>query len=303
MKKILVPTDFSPTAEKAFRYALNLALKNNSSVVLYHIYTPVESTFIDTPEKRQMYNIQMEKNELKRLQRLKKKVAGASCPVPVETIIGRSPITNNILGFAEQNSVDLIVMGTQGANGLKKIIVGSEASRIAEESNVPVLLIPERFEWKEPEKIVFATDYRYSEINAIKVSIELAQLYQADITVVHLFAPNSIAALPDKEMALFETFAEQLQKTFSHFPLRFKPIRTDSVKETMENLHNEIPYDLLVMVRRNRSFLQKLFLKSFTKGMCYVTTYPLLVMPADYKPEKNLFTHSIVSHEQQPNSI
>ena len=303
MKKILVPTDFSPTAEKAFRFAANLALKNDGMVVLYHVYTPVESTFVDTPEKRRMYNLQMERNALKRLQRLKTKVAGPSCPIPVDAVVGRSPLKDDILGFAEQNAIDLIVMGTQGASGLKKVVVGSEASRIAKESTIPVLLIPEKFVWKEPVEIVFATNYAPAEMNALTLSIALANVYKAGITVVRLFAPDTTEASRDNEIAAFENFAKQLQKSFSHFPLRFKSIQTNSVKAAMENLHQEVPYDMLVMVRRNRNFLQRLFLKSFTKAMCYVTHYPLLVVPADYIPGKEQITYSTIGHEHLHHSI
>jgi nucleotide-binding universal stress UspA family protein len=282
MKKILVPSDFSPTAEKAFRFAVNHASKSNGTVILYHVCTPVESTFLDTDEKRRLYNEAIEKNELKRLQRLKKKVAGDYCATPIETSVGRAPITDNILGFAEQNDIDLIVMGTQGATGLKKVIIGSQASRIAEECKVPVLLIPEKFEWKEPEKIVFATNYNSSDIKAINLSIELAKAYNSRLIVVHLFRPTAINALEDKEMVTFKTVAKHLQKSISDFPIRFEPIRTPEVDETLENLHREISYDLLVMVRRNKGFLQKLFLKSFTKALCSVTKLPLLIVPANY---------------------
>ena len=282
MKKILVPSDFSSTAEKAFRFAVNFASKCNGTVVLYHVYTPVESTFIYTMEKRRLYNAGMEKNALKRLQRLKKKIGGEGCTIPIETVVGRAPITDNILGFACQNDIDLIVMGTQGATGLKKVIIGSNASRIAEECQVPVLLIPKRFEWKEPENIVFATNYQSSDIAAINLSIYLAKAYNSRLMVVHLFRPTATNALDDKELAAFKTVAEYLQKSISDFPIRFEPIRTISVGDTLENLHREISYDMLVMVRRNKGFLQRIFLKSFTKALCYVTRFPLLVVPANY---------------------
>jgi nucleotide-binding universal stress UspA family protein len=215
MKKILVPTDFSPNAEKAFRFAVNLALKNDGGVVLYHVNIPIQGKYIDNEEKLRMYNIQMNKNALKRLQRLKKKIAGASCPFAIETLVGQAPLIDNILGFAEHHEIDLIVMGTQGASGLKKVIIGSEASRIAQESDIPVLLVPEKFEWKEPEQIVFATNINLSEKNAICLSIELANLYNAGITVVHLYEPKINKVLQDKELAIFETFAEYLQKSFA----------------------------------------------------------------------------------------
>ncbi|TDH29242.1 universal stress protein [Segetibacter sp. 3557_3] len=287
MKKILVPTDFSQTAEKAFRFAVNLALKVDGAIVLYHVYTPVNSTFIGVEQDRRIYNAQMKDKALKRLQRLKKKVAGEPCSIAIETIVARSPLTGSILSFARQNEIDLITMGTQGASGLKKVLVGSEASRIAGESPVPVLLIPEKFEWKDPRDIVFATNYDFSELHALQLAIEFAKIYEAGITVVHFFELTATRDSLKIEMGFFQRFADHIKKLFSSCQIAFKPILTDSVEETIENLSREVPYDTMVMVRRNKTYLQKLFSKSFTRAMSYVTTIPLLIVPAAYKPNQN----------------
>src|SRR5665647_656620 len=92
MKRILVPTDFSPTAEKAFRFALDLAARARGTIILYHTYIPVESTFVGTEKTRKQYNAQSEANIAKRLQRLKKKVTGDVVDVAVSTIVGLSLI-------------------------------------------------------------------------------------------------------------------------------------------------------------------------------------------------------------------
>ncbi|HRP33238.1 MAG TPA: universal stress protein [Agriterribacter sp.] len=146
MKRILVPTDFLPTAEKAFRFALDLAARAKGTIILYHTYTSVESAYIGTEKTRKQYNAQSEANIVKRLQRLKKKVLGESNEVAVSTIVGRTPLIDNILGFAEHNHIDLIIMGTQGAGSLKKKIIGSVAARVIEQSDLPVLLVPAKYE-------------------------------------------------------------------------------------------------------------------------------------------------------------
>ena len=143
MKRILVPTDFSPTAEKAFRIALDIALKSKGKIVLYHAYTPVDRTTSKALDKKGVEsNSHTEARLVKRLERLKKKVISHGMNVPVSMAVGHSPIVKNMLSFAEENNIDLIVMGTQGASGLKKVIVGSIAASIMQKSDIPVLLIP-----------------------------------------------------------------------------------------------------------------------------------------------------------------
>ena len=277
MKRILVPVDFSPTSEKALRFAVDIASKSKGSIMLYHVYTPEGSTFIGTVETRKQYNTQTEANLLKRLQRFIKKVIQTTDEVSVAAVIGRSPIIDNILGFAEANQADMIVMGTQGATGLKKVIIGSTAARIIEQSDIPVLLVPEKFEWKEPEQFVFATNYQRADRKALTLTVALAKIYNAAVTVVHLLDPY--LQFSDKQQADFGEYAFIMQRTFSDCNLKFKELKTTTIADTMEKLHDEIRHDVLVMVRRKKDFLERLFAESLTKNMTYIAKKPLLVVP------------------------
>lgn len=58
MKRLLVPTDFSPTAEKACFFALDIAKEANAVLILYHSFSPLENPFIDTEEIREQFNVQ-----------------------------------------------------------------------------------------------------------------------------------------------------------------------------------------------------------------------------------------------------
>ncbi|MDZ4807743.1 MAG: universal stress protein [Bacteroidota bacterium] len=279
MKRILVPVDFSPTSEKALRFAVDIASKANGTVILYHVYIPVGSTFIGTEETRKQYNTQTEANLLKRLQRFKKKVIQTLDEPSVAAVIGRSPIIDNILGFAEANQADMIVMGTQGATGLKKKIIGSTAARIIEQSDIPTLLVPEKFEWKEPEHFVFATNYQQADRKALTLTVALAKIYNAAVTVVHLLDPY--LQFSAKQQADFSEYAFVLQRTFSDCNLKFKELKTTEVADTMEKLDDEIRHDVLVMVRRKKDFLERLFAESLTKNMAYIAKKPLLVVPEE----------------------
>lgn len=279
MKRILVPTDFSPTAEKAFRFAVDIAAKAKGTVILYHTFIPVESTFIGTEKTRKQYNTQSEANIVKRLQRLKKKVTGDVTDVAVSTIIGRSPLINNILGFAEHEQIDLIVMGTQGASGLKKTIIGSVAARVIEMAELPVLLVPAKYELEKPAQFVFATNFQKTDKQALTLANAMAKLYNADVTVLHFLSIYTAEAKKEKEKTDFDTYAFSLQRYFNESKIKFHLLETSSVIETMENLDKKFPYDILAMVRRKKSFLENFFIKSFTENMAYLTKKPLLIVP------------------------
>ncbi len=281
MKRILVPTDFSPTAEKAFRFALDIATKAKGTVILYHTYIPVESTFIGTEKTRKQYNTQNEVNIGKRLQRLKKKIMGDSTELSVSTIVGRSPLIDNILGFAEHNHIDLIVMGTQGSSGLKKTIIGSVAARVIEKSDLSVLLVPSKYELEEPGQFVFATNYQKSDKKALIFVDTMAKLYSANVTVLHFLSAYESEVAKETERNNFDTYAYHLQRVFNKSNITFHLLETSSVIEAMETLDKKFPYDIMAMVRRKKTFLEKFFIKSFTQNMAHITTKPLLIIPEE----------------------
>lgn len=218
---------------------------------------------------------------MKRLQRLRKKVTADFTGVPVSTIVGHAPLTDNILCFAEDNHIDLIVMGTQGCSGLRRTIIGSEAARIAERSDVPVLLVPEKYEFMEPAQFVFATNFSLADKAALAIVGEMAKLYEAEITVLHFQIAYNTPVVKEEGKNDFDAYTYYLQRELNAYKIRFHLLEVGSVSETMETLDKKFPYDIMTMVRRKKTFLERLFIKSFTQNMAYVTNKPLLVIPEE----------------------
>ncbi len=278
MLRILVPTDFSSTAERAFRFAAELASRTKGTIILFHVNLKEEIPYFDSDEKRQEYQQQLQAKQLKRLQRLKKKVISPHMSVIVSTIVSQPPVVKNMLAFAKQNQIELIVMGTQGASGLKKAVVGSTTSQIIEKSNIPVLVVPEKYEWEDPKEIVFATNYHCTDRAALSFTLSVAKVFSADVTVLHV---QHIDSNEKDNSHCFSNYAYFLQRTFNDSHIKFKELKSAHIKDSLEHLHDTFPFDLMVMVRRNKRFLEKLFLKSFTKNMACTTRLPLLVVPEE----------------------
>lgn len=278
MIRILVPTDFSPTAERAFRFAAELASKTKGTIILFHANEKEEVPYFDTAEQRDAYQHQLETKQLKRLQRLKKKVVSREMNVMVSTIVSQSPVAKNILSFAKQNRMELIVMGTQGASGLEKTLIGSTTSQVVEKSPIPVMVIPEKYEWKDPKEIVFATNYHCEDRPALSFTLSVAKVLNADVTVLHI---NNVEKVEKDNAHCFSNYAYFLQRTFNDSHIMFKELKSTSIKDSLEHLADTVPFDIMVMVRRNKKFLEKIFLKSLTKNMACTTRLPLLVVPEE----------------------
>ena len=279
MKRILVPIDFSATSQKAFQVAVDIALKSGAVILLYHLYPTGKKSALGVWESIQEYNRQFEINTLKRLRMLSRKVLQGNEDVEVSPVVGRAPVVKNIITFSQQNHVDLIVMGTQGASGLKKITVGSVASKIMEQSEAPVLLIPERNKWTAPQKIIFATVINKADRKALPIIFDFAHLYDAVVTCVNFYDPKNAESEEIKQE--FDMYAYAVQRTYSDARIQFQQLKSSSVLKSLENLHEQIPYDLMVMARRKLGFFERVFKKSFTKEMAFVTNQPLLVIPEE----------------------
>lgn len=274
MTKILVPTDFSPTAEMAFNFALKLASKINSEIVLYHVFTPLENLYIDTEAERDAYNLKTSSELIQKLNNLKAKVASEYSSITVSTVLGRSPIIESILDYAEDNHFQLIIMGTQGASGIKKVIIGSQAARIIEDAKIPVLLIPDEFSGEIPKKVLFATTCNVHDKEALSTVLRWTAPLQPKFTIVHICEDETNGVHPtlkDYDVAIPESFNKD--------DLSFRRVSSSYATETMERLAADFPYDMLAMIRRRKTFFGRIFLKSLSRDMAYLTTCPLLIVP------------------------
>ncbi len=276
MKRILVPTDFSPTAEKAFRFATDIASRSGGAVTLLHVHTPAVKPFTGTAYSGDAGSDDAGATMMKQLQHLKHQVAVNNGGPAVSIVLGEGSVVDRILDFAVKEHHDMIVMGTQGTSGLKKNIMGSVAAHVIEKSLLPVLLIPEKYDWNEPSQFLFATNYQESDKYALQFLVPLVKLYNGKLTVVHLY--DLYLMEEEKERKNFDEYAGMLRRKLKDEGMEFRFLKVSSVNEAMENLHTIVPYDILAMVSRRKTALEKIFVSSFTQNMAYLNTLPLLVI-------------------------
>ncbi len=137
-KKILVPIDFSEHSQKALEWALFLAAPTGTPLILFHIIPrpPTEwLTRMVAEEKR--LEAELRADAEKRLQEI---AVGKTIPIETMVFWGGDP-TSEICVLAERQGVDLIVMGTHGKTGLKRMLIGSVAERVIRHAPCSVLAI------------------------------------------------------------------------------------------------------------------------------------------------------------------
>ncbi len=142
IRKILAPTDFSPHAETAVRYACGLAERLGSELHLLHVLSEIVPAGPDpmfTPVMPPEYYRESEEQSLETLGHALDTSWGQ--PPIVRTAVVWSSSVEGIVDYARDHAVDLVVIATHGRTGLSHVLLGSVAERIVREAPCPVLTI------------------------------------------------------------------------------------------------------------------------------------------------------------------
>lgn len=137
---MLVPYDKSESANRAFEYAIDLAKKYNSSISIVTC-VPIHATAdpyfgaSDTDTTKLL-----DEDSLDAISKLESRLKELNIPCKTE-ILNSLSITESLLGYAKTYQVDMIVMGSRGLSGFKKLLLGSVASGILQYSKCPVLIV------------------------------------------------------------------------------------------------------------------------------------------------------------------
>jgi nucleotide-binding universal stress UspA family protein len=272
MKTILVPTDFSAAANKALRFALLLARKQQAKVLVLNVY----NLGLINPEIPFQY-IEREAEKLDKLGHEKfraiyKKLCARS-GVKCDFVVREGLLTDTILETIANKKIRLVVMGTMGAQGIKEIFPGSHTSAVIARAKCPVIAVPERSSPRIPRLITFATDYHPSDIGVLKQVREMAELFNARIEVLHISDVES----PEKdERALMDSFVKRCLKEVRYPRMHFSRIIGNDRAETLRRYIDEGSSDLLVMSAHQRSFIDRIFGTSVTRKVVDHVQVPLM---------------------------
>ena len=162
MKRILIPTDFSHNAWNAIEYSL--AFYNNRPVNI-HLLHIVYSGSVTNGDDLYSHGVSILENpgkvKVKQLKDLQHKIDTLypRNKANIDVRVVHSLFVEGIKNTVDKLDIDLIIMGTKGASGLKEKTIGSHTGAVITRVKCPVLVIPERANYERPENIAFPTDF------------------------------------------------------------------------------------------------------------------------------------------------
>ena len=147
--KILVPVDGSINSMKAIDYAVNVAEKYKSEIIALHVlysqsgFAFHKETVAGTITSSSLNDLNLEaKQEAEKwFKEINKRAEKMNVQIKTEVVFTVISIVEGILTHAEKENIDLIIIGSKGKSGWKKLIVGSVASGISTYAHCPILIV------------------------------------------------------------------------------------------------------------------------------------------------------------------
>ena len=140
--KILVAIDFSENSMRAAEFAISIAERNNAQLVVLHVlHIPNTELYLTTGKKYKEFSIKIGQDLQEWFNRINKTATENKVKVKTDVIKVTPNVAAAIADYASKNEVDLIIVGTRGRSGLKKLLLGSVATGVVTYSPCHVLVI------------------------------------------------------------------------------------------------------------------------------------------------------------------
>lgn len=286
-RKILVPIDFSVPSLNAARFAIYLASKYGSEVKLLHVFnsplvdmipfTDAASIQIDIDIS---YNV-LRKNAKEKLLKFYHDLKIFAKQLNFENVkIGYSLIEGyaayGIIEMSQRYKPGIIVIGTKGEGYRSTEIVGSVAAEVSDETQIPLLVIPEAAVMKgidEVKNVLYTTNFDAYDVKAIRKLISLTSPFEINLHCIHVSNESDISMQQAKMNSLKAYFKEINPKLKVECAL----VKGDNVVKTFKSFIQENNINLIALTAHKRNIIYKMFNPSVSKKMLYQANVPVLI--------------------------
>ncbi len=302
-QKMLVPLDGSELAEVVFAYAKAFAARRGLDVVLLHVSDPEGRGLLPMRRAYIEHAAEIVRRETRRTQRRSGvKPEGRAVRVKGEVVEGYPP--EEILRYAEENAIDLILMATHGRSGISRWTIGSVADKVLRASNIPVLLVaagvPEEIiydQWPKRTLMVPLDGSKLAESVLPHVETLVKQrIPQIDeVVLLRVCEPPAVPAYSEggiplnwaqheqEEMARERRAAAQyltgVEKRLKDMGINARSVvAVGKAADEIISYVSKNPFNLIVMATHGRSGLGRLVFGSVAQNVLQAVTSPILMI-------------------------
>jgi nucleotide-binding universal stress UspA family protein len=257
VRRILCPIDFSEFADRALRHATRIAGWYEAEIHALHV----------VPVMTEGWAIPMAVGA---------SAAGPSIPaglrealdvrlaparaahLPLHTDVREGGAAREILAYAGEADVDLIVMGSHGRSGFQRLLLGSVTDAVLRKATCPVLTVCHAGEPSAPEgppfrRIVCAVDFQPASEHALRFALSLAEDGDAEITLLHVVEPFFEEEIAKRTHVAVEDYRQFLETQLVARLGRFIPAETTDACRPREVVRIGWPWEEITRLAKDSS--------------------------------------------------
>ena len=270
MKKIIYATDFSDNSISALKYTYELSKLLQVDVIVLHVFNEIPKTEIDIISDEKLIVLHR-KNLIREFCSLHLKHDFESLNFSVAAVNGKD-VSREILYFARDMNVCMLVMGACGSGNIKKLILGSTTTKMIEISPFPVLVVPKGFVFKKLEKILYSSDLQLKDIYNIRELVKIINPLNSKITILHIAKKDDLM-----NKNLLEWFKKSLSEKVTYPNVEIETIFSEEIFDSLILFIDKSEPDLVVMLeRKHKPEINYVLHRDLVKRMHSSIKVPLL---------------------------
>ncbi len=278
MKNILIPTDFSENSKKALQYAQMLFSSLECNFYVLYVGTLLDTKTDSRGTSKKSDGHMPPEDTKEKLQDLVDECKKHSTEANhyFYALHKYGFFIQSLKTSLEEHHIDLIVMGTKGASGLKEKVVGSNAGDVITKVQCNTLVIPDEVVFSKPSEIAFPTDFNIFYSHSILSSMaEMLQLGPGKLRIMNVIKNGN--GLNREQKKNKEYLLDYMEETF---PNRYSShtITNKSVKSAIQCFAESRDVEMIIMVAKNLNFIQQILFDSIVEKISFHTKIPFYVI-------------------------
>ena len=290
MKQIIIPTDFSDISRNSIIYGFRLAEKLNFRVHLVHVLelykfaagtseAELISTILPADNIQEME--ESAKVSFKKMLDEMAKDIPAQVSYEMQVISGH--LVNEMVVQSATDNTELMILAVAGSQDLISRFTHNTISAIISDAACPILVVPSGFTYRDPSKVVLATDFNKSDLNLLDSFLSLYKLFSPTIKVIHITQKQSDFKTELKFAGFKQLAIERAHYDSIDFSLQ---MNKNVVQGILDFLKVENA-DMLLMLKEHEGFFKSLFETSKTEKIAHYLKIPMISFHETPNTKKN----------------
>jgi nucleotide-binding universal stress UspA family protein len=272
MKPIIVGTDFSEGSYMALELAIDVANRFQSDILL--IWARREKLLFNDEQLDVMTNLAQDK-----LKMLCDKYQPLMKYGEIRWQITNGKVSSALATTASRELASMIIIGTNGASGFEKYVIGSQAARIVQDAPCPVLTVRQGYDFhKHLDRIVVPIRINANSRQKVPPAASMAKIFDSEVRVLGLLDMK-------EDASALRTYVQQsvdyLDKEGVRYQTEIRPY--SNYCDTVMDYCDEIKADLVIINTEQDRIISQFFLGTNAQQIVHRSQIPVLcIHPADY---------------------